>query len=245
MELNKNEKIDDLELNGLKIIQNKNQFCFGIDAVLLSDFAKDIKKNTTVLELGTGNGIIPILLSSKCECKKIIGVELQEEVSKLARRNIELNKLENRIEIINDDILNIDKYFAIESFESVVTNPPYKKDNTGIKNDLEEKIIARHETTADLEKFIVIAKKMLKDKGAIYMIHRPERISEIIYLMKKNKLEPKVMRLVSSKINNEPKMVLIKGIKNAKEFLKIESNLYIYNEDNTYTDEIKKIYNKN
>lgn len=244
MELNEFERIDDLELNGLKLIQNKEAFCFGVDAVILSDFAKDMKKNSKVLELGTGNGIIPILLSAKCDCSKIVTIEIQEEVSKLAKRNIKLNNLSNLIDVINDDILNLDKYFEKQSFDVIITNPPYKKIDTGIKNEEESKVIARHEITASLEQFIKVSKNMLKDKGEMYMIHRPERIAEILYLMKKNNLEPKVMRLVCSNIEKEPKMVMIKCVKNAKEFLKVEKNLYIYNLDNTYTDEIKVIYDK-
>lgn len=242
--LNKNERIDDLECDGLKIIQNKEGFCFGIDAVILSDFAKDIRNNSLVLDLGTGTGIIPTLLCTKTKLKKIIGVELQKEVYEMAKRSIKLNKLEEKFEVINDDILNLNKYFEKNTFDAIVTNPPYKKKNTGLINSSEKKQISRHELTANLEDFIRVSKDLLKDKGNIYMINRPERLIDILELMRKYKIEPKILRFVYSNINSEPKMILIKGTKNANSFLKVEKNLYIYNENGEYSDEIKKIYGK-
>ena len=244
MELNKNERIDDLEFKGYKIIQNSEGFCFGIDAVLLSDFAKNLKKNSKVIDLGTGTGILPILLSGKTQLKNIIGIEVQEEVANMAKRSIELNSLKDKVEIINDNILNLEKLYGKGYFDVVVTNPPYKKLNTGIQNESEKKLISRHEITANLEEFIKVSKNILKDKGEFYMIHRPERLVDILYLMRKYKVEPKQIRFVSPNVNKEPNLVLIKGIKNANEFLKFEKNLYVYNEDGTYTDEILTIYNK-
>lgn len=242
--LNENERIDDLECDGLKIIQNKEGFCFGIDAVILSDFAKDIRNNSLVLDLGTGTGIIPTLLCAKTKLKKIIGVELQKEVYEMAKRSIKLNKLEEKFEVINDDILNLNKYFEKNTFDAIITNPPYKKKNTGLINSSEKKQISRHELTADLEDFIRVSKDLLRDKGNIYMINRPERLIDILELMRKYKIEPKILRFVHSNINSEPKMILIKGTKNANSFLKVEKNLYIYNENGEYSDEIKKIYGK-
>ncbi len=244
MELNKNERIDDLEFKGYKIIQNSEGFCFGIDAVLLSDFAKNLKKNSKVIDLGTGTGILPILLSGKTQLKNIIGIEIQEEVANMAKRSIELNSLKDKVEIINDSILNLEKLYGKEYFDVVVTNPPYKKLNTGIQNESEKKLISRHEITANLEEFIKVSKNILKDKGEFYMVHRPERLVDILYLMRKYKVEPKQIRFVSPNVNKEPNLVLIKGIKNANEFLKFEKNLYVYNEDGSYTDEILEIYNK-
>ena len=244
MELNKNERIDDLEFKGYKIIQNSEGFCFGIDAVLLSDFAKNLKKNSKVIDLGTGTGILPILLSGKTQLKNIIGIEVQEEVANMAKRSIELNSLKDKVEIINDNILNLEKLYGKGYFDVVVTNPPYKKLNTGIQNESEKKLISRHEITANLEEFIKVSKNILKDKGEFYMIHRPERLVDILYLMRKYKVEPKQIRFVSPNVNKEPNLVLIKGIKNANEFLKFEKNLYVYNEDGSYTDEILEIYNK-
>ena len=244
IELKENERIDDLEYKGLKIIQNKEGFCFGIDSVLLSDFAKNIKKGSKVLDLGTGTGIIPILLCGKTELKKIVGVEIQEEVSNMAKRSIKLNNLENRFEIINENILNLNNIYKNQTFDVVVTNPPYKKNGTGIVNEDEKKIISRHEITAKLEDFIKIAKDLLKDKGEFYMVHRPERLVDILSILRKYKIEPKELRFVYSNINKEPKLVLIKGVKNSKAFLKIDKNLYIYDEKGNYTKEILKIYNK-
>ncbi len=245
IELNENERIDDLQYKNLKIIQNEMGFCFGIDSVLLSDFAKKIKRNAKVIDLGTGTGIIPILLCGKTELKRIVGVEVQEEVFDLANRNIKLNNLENKFEVINENIKNLKNIYEYGSFDVVVTNPPYKKENTGIKNLNNKKLISRHEITANLEDFVEISKYLLKDRGRIYMVHRPERLVDILFLMRKNKLEPKKIKFVYSNVNTEPKLVLIKAVKNAKPFLQIEKNLYIYNENGEYTDEILKIYNKN
>ena len=244
VELKENERIDDLELKGLKIIQNKEGFCFGIDSVLLSDFVKNIKNNSLVLDLGTGTGIIPILLCGKTNLKKVIGVEVQEKIAEMAKRSIKLNNLEARFQVINENILNLNKIYKKQTFDVVVTNPPYKKKNSGIINENHEKLISRHEIEADLADFIKVSKDLLKDKGEFYMVHRPERLVDILSIMRKEKLEPKVLRMVYSNKNKEPKLVLIKGIKNAKPFLKVEKNLYIYDENGNYTDEILEIYNK-
>lgn len=244
IELNENEVIEDLQFKNLKIIQNKKGFCFGIDSVLLSDFAKEIKDNSTVIDLGTGTGIISTLLCGKTKLKKIIGVEIQEEVYKMAKKSIELNKLENKFEIINENILNLNNIFEKNSIDAIVTNPPYKKKNTGIINEDEKKLISRHEITADLEDFIRVSKELLKDKGEFYMVHRPERLVDIIAYMRQYKIEPKEIRFVCSHEKEPPKLVLIKGVKNAKPFLKFKEDLYIYNDDGSYTDEIYEIYNK-
>ncbi len=242
--LKENERIDDLEFKNLKIIQNKNGFCFGIDSILLSDFAKNIKKDATVLDLGTGTGIIPILLCGKTNLKKIIGVEIQKEVAEMAKRSCKLNNLENRFEIINENILNLKDIFKNQTFDAVVTNPPYKKKHTGLINESQKKIISRHEITANLEDFIRASRNLLKDKGELYMVHRPERLVDILYIMRNYKIEPKILKMIYSDKNKEPKLILIKGIKNAKQFLKVEKNLYIYDENKNYTKDILKIYNK-
>ena len=244
IKLEENERIDDLEFKNLKVIQNKNGFCFGMDAVLLSDFAKNIKRNATVLDLGTGTGIIPILLCGKTELKKVIGVEIQEEVAKMAKKSILLNGLEGRFEILNCNIKELNKIYKKQTFDVIVTNPPYKKQNSGIVNENEKKVISRHEITANLEDFIKIAKELLKDKGELYMVHRPERLVDIFELMRKYRIEPKVLKMVCPNKNKEPNLVLIKGVKNAKTFLKIEKNLYVYDKENKYTKELLEIYNK-
>ena len=244
MKLKENERIDDLEFKGLKIIQNKNGFCFGIDSVILSDFAKNVKPNSNIMDLGTGTGILPILLSAKTEAKKIWGIEIQEDVANMAKRSVLLNKLEEKIEIINENILNLESKFEKNSIDVIVTNPPYKKKGTGVINEKESKLIARNEITASLEDFIEISSKLLKYKGEIFMVHRPERLVDILYLMRNKKIEPKNIRFVYANKESEPKLILVRGVKNAKEFLKVEKNLYIYNEDGNYSDEILKIYNK-
>ena len=242
--LKENERIDDLEYKNLKIIQNKEGFCFGIDSVLLSDFAKNIKNGAKVLDLGTGTGIIPILLCGKTNLKEVIGVEIQKEVAEMANRSIKLNNLEERFKIVNEDMKNLMKIYGKQTFDVIVTNPPYKKKDTGIINESEKKIISRHEITATLEDFIKVTKDLLKDKGEFYMVHRPERLVDILNLMREYKIEPKILRFVYSKQDKEPKLILIKGIKNAKPFLRIEKNLYIYNDKGEYTEEILKIYKK-
>ena len=244
IDLKENERIDDLEFNGLKIIQNKDGFCFGIDSVLLSDFSRDLPKNATALDLGTGTGILGILLCGKTNLSKIYGIEIQKDVADMAKRSIELNNLTNKFEIINDDIKNLSNHFQNDSFDAIISNPPYKKDNCGIKNESETKLISRHEITASLEDFINISSKLLKNNCSLYMVHRPERLSDLFYLLKKYKLEPKKLRIVQSYYDSKPKLILVKATKNAKSFLNIEKPLIIYNKDGSYTDEIYEIYGK-
>ena len=246
IELKQDERIDDLEIKNMKIIQNKNGFCFGIDSVLLSDFAKNIKNGAKCVDLGTGTGILGILLCAKTSLKEIIGIEIQDEVAEMANRSIKLNNLENRFKIINISIKKIIEENILEknSFDVIITNPPYKKLNTGKINEEEKKLISRHEITANLFDFINTANFLLKDKGSIYMVHRPERLADIIEIMRSKKIEPKEITFVYPQKNKEPNLILIKGVKNAKPFLKINKPLYVYDEKGNYTEEILKIYNK-
>lgn len=271
MKINEDERIDDLQIKNMKIIQNKNGFCFGIDSVLLSDFAKEIKDNARVVDLGTGTGILGILLCAKTNLQEIIGVEIQKEVAEMAQRSVRLNCLENKFKILNLDIKEIknkDKFndkkieknqkinhkvdtrntetiLEKNSFDYVVTNPPYKKINTGKINTNEKKLISRHELTANLDDFIETAQYLLKDKGTLFMVHRPDRLVDILQEMRKEKIEPKEIRFVYPKIKEEPNLVLIKGIKNARPFLKMDKPLYVYDEEGNYTEEILEIYQKN
>ena len=255
MELKENERIDDLEYNNLKIIQNEKGFCFGIDSVLISDFARDIKNNSKGVDLGTGTGIISILLASKTNLSKIIGIEVQEDVADMAKRSVKLNNLQDKIKILNINIKEIlsnkkeknilendTEILKRDSFDFIVTNPPYKKLETGKINESEYKYISRHEITATLEDFVQVSKYLLKDKGSIYMVHRPERLNEIIENLRKYRLEPKRIRFVYPKVSKDANLVLIKAVKYANSFLKVEKPLIIYNEDGSYTDEILKIY---
>ena len=238
------ERIDDLGCKGLKIIQNTDGFCFGMDAVLLSDFAKDIKRNAKVIDLGTGTGIIATLLCGKTDLKEIIGVEVQKEVCEMARRSIELNNLQDRFSILEANIKDLDKKLPVASFDAIVTNPPYKRENTGLQNEKETKLIARHEILCNLEDIVRVSGKLLKDKGVFYMVHRPERLVDIFCEMRKVGLEPKKIRLVKPKENAKPNIVLIKAVKNGKPFLQVEKELTVYEQNGDYTDEILKIYEK-
>ena len=244
MKLLENERIDDLEFKNLKIIQNTKGFCFGIDSVLLSDFAKGIKKNSTIVDIGTGTGIISILLSAKTDVRKIYGVEIQEDVANMAKRSVELNHLEDKIEIINTNIKNIFDFLEPNKIDSIVTNPPYMKLNTGAQNEERKKLISRHEVECTLEDIIQISYKLLKSNGAFYMVHRAERIVDILYYLRQYKLEPKVLRFIQSSVGKEPNLALIKAVKNAGHQLTLEKPLIIYNNDGEYTDEILEIYNK-
>ena len=244
IELKEDERIDDLQYKNLKIIQNKKGFCFGIDSVILSDYAKEIKKEATVIDIGTGSGIIAILLSKKTDAKKIYGIEIQPEVAEMAKKSVKLNNLENKIEIINSDIKEIfNNKIEKNSIDAITINPPYKEKNTGIINENNNKLISRHETTANLKDFIEISSKLLKSKGEFYIVHKVERLVDIIYLMRENKLEPKKIRFVYPSKNKEANLILIKAVKGANKFLKVDKPLYVYKEDGSYTDEILEIYN--
>lgn len=245
MELKQDERIDDLEFNGLKIIQNKNGFCFGIDSVLLSDFAKSMRKNSKVIDLGTGTGIINILLSGKTTAKELVGVEVQKEVADMAERSVKLNGLEGKIEILNKNILDLKNIYNKGYFDVVVTNPPYKKINTGLINEENKKMISRHEITANLRDFIHISSYLLKDYGEFFMVHRPERLVDILWTMREEKIEPKKIKFVYPNENKKTNLALIKGVKNGNSFLEFEDDLYVYNQNGNYTDEILKIYGKN
>lgn len=194
--------------------------------------------------MGTGTGIIATLLCKKTKLKKITGIEIQKEMADIAKRSIKLNKLENKFEIINEDIKNIDKIFKINSIDAIVTNPPYKKMNTGIKNINESILISKYELKCNLEDIIKNSAKILKEYGSIYMVHRPDRLPEIIALLKQYKLEPKTIGLVHTKIDKQPNLVLIKATKCARQFLKILPPIIIYDKNGNYTDQILKIYNK-
>lgn len=242
--LKSDERIDDLEFNGFKIIQSSSGFCFGIDAVLLSDFAKDIKQNSVVADLCSGTGIISILLAGKTSASKIYAVEIQEVVADMARRSINLNNLNNQIEIINDDLKNLSAHFELGSLDAIVTNPPYKKENSGITNISKEKLISRHEIMCNLEDVVSVSSRLLKNHGSFYMVHRPERLVDIMFLLRKYKLEPKLLRFVHPFEGKAPNLLLIKAVKGANSFLTVQNPLIVYNKPNCYTDEILKIYNK-
>ena len=244
MELKENERIDDLEFKGYKIIQNTTGFCFGIDSVLLSDYAKDIKSGAEIIDIGTGTGIIGILLTGKTNNTHITGIEIQSEVADMARRSIKLNGIEDRFCIKNMNIKDIFKEMQQNKIDAIVTNPPYMRENTGAKNIEKKKLISRCEVECTLEDIIKISYKLLKSNGEFYMVHRAERIVDILFYLRQYKLEPKKIRFVHSKVFKEPNLVLIKCFKDGGNGLKIDKPLIVYDENGKYTDEILEIYNK-
>ncbi|HWT26770.1 MAG TPA: tRNA1(Val) (adenine(37)-N6)-methyltransferase [Mobilitalea sp.] len=235
------ERLDDLHRNNYQIIQNTNKFCFGMDGVLLSGFAK-VLQGENVLDLGTGTGIIPILLEAKTEGRHFTGLEIQEESADMARRSVAINKQEDKIDIVVGDIKEASSIFGRASFDVVTSNPPYMNHNHGIVNSGEAKAIARHEILCSLEDVIREAGNVLKPNGRFYLVHRPFRLVEIINMLSAHKLEAKRMKFVHPFIDKEPNMVLIECLKGAKSMVKVEAPLIVYKEPNVYTDEIYDIY---
>lgn len=235
------ERVDDLHRNGYKIIQDPKRFCFGIDAVLLSGFAT-VKKGEKVLDMGTGTGIIPILLEAKTEGSHFTGIDIQPESVGMARRSVNLNNLSEKITIDECDIKEVLSKYEPNSFNVVTSNPPYMNDGGGLKNDYTPKAIARHEILCSLEDVVKGASGLLKNGGRFYMVHRPHRVADIICTLRQYRLEPKKMRFIHSYVDKEPSMVLIESVKNSKPWLNVMPPLIVYNKDGKYTDEINKIY---
>ncbi len=237
------ERIDDLQCGGYRLIQKPEGFCFGVDAVLLSDFAK-IRKGQRVLDLCTGSGVIPILLAAKTEGESFTGLELQEAYADMAARSVRLNHLEDRVKILCGDVKNLRDLAAPASFHAVTVNPPYMISRHGLTNEYEPKTIARHEVALCLEDVVSAAAYALPDTGKLFMIHKPFRLAEIFRLMKQYRLEPKRMRLIHPYVDKEPTMVMIEGVKGGRERITIEPPLVIYREPHVYSDEIFRIYGK-
>ncbi len=237
------ERIDDIGFGGLRLIQDTEAFCYGIDAVLLADFAAR-NRHKKIADLGTNNGIIPIILSSISKAEKIVGIEKQESPFRIGVRNVELNALNGRVEMVHSDILDISQHFSRGSFDAVVSNPPYMAKGTGIVNDTDMVAVARHETTADLEEFVKCASYLLNDGGAFYMIHRPSRVVDISWYCRKYSLEPKYMQFISPKAGTKPNLILVECRKNAGRELKFMDPLTVYGTDGKYTEEILKKYRK-
>ncbi len=239
--LKENERLDDLQRNNLKIIQKTDGFCFGMDAVLLSGFAF-VKESEQVLDLGTGTGIIPLLLSAKTRGKHFSALEIQEEIADMAARSVSLNHLEEKINIVKGDIKEASRIFGAASFDVVTTNPPYMNDAHGLKNPAEIKAISRHEVLCTLEDVVREGAKVLKPGGRMYMVHRPHRLIEILETMTTYKLEPKRMKFVHPFRDKEANMVLIESVRGGGAFLKLEAPIVVYKEPGVYTDEIYDIY---
>lgn len=239
--LKENERIDELQRNGYRIIQDPDRFCFGMDAVLLSGFAH-VKDGDRVLDLGTGTGIIPILLEAKTNAAHLTGLEIQEDSADMARRSVRLNHLENKIEIVTGDIKEASRLFGKSSFQTVTSNPPYMTSNHGLVNPHSVKAIARHEVLCTLEDVISQAASVLVPGGNFFMVHRPFRLVEIMTLLTRYHLEPKRMQLVYPYVDKEPNMVLIEANRGGKSRLTVEKPLIVYQEPGKYTDEIYDIY---
>jgi len=239
--LKENERIDDLQRNGYRIIQDPARFCFGMDAVLLSGFAEHAK-GEKMLDMGTGTGIIPILMAAKTDIQKIIGLEIQEESADMARRSITLNHLEERIDIVTGDIKEAAMIFQAASFDVVTCNPPYMIGQHGIKNADMPKTIARHEVLCDFEDVAKAASKLLKPSGHFYLVHRPFRLAELMVTLHNYKLEPKRMKLVYPYVDKEPNMVLIEACRGGKPRMTVEKPLIVYEKPGQYTREIYDIY---
>lgn len=239
--LKEHERIDDLQRNGYKIIQDPCRFCFGMDAVLLSGFAR-ADKGDHVIDLGTGTGIIPILMEAKTEAAHLIGLEIQEESADMARRSVALNDLESKIEIVTGDIKQAVELFGKSTMDVVTSNPPYMIGQHGLKNPDSEKAIARHEVLCTLEDVVKATAALLKPGGNFFMVHRPFRLAEIMTCLSNYKLEPKRMRLVYPFVDKEPNMVLIEANRGGRSRLTVEKPLIVYKEQGVYTDEIYEVY---
>ena len=241
MDLRPDERLDDLNRNGYRIIQNPKKFCFGMDAVLLSGFAS-APKGSRVLDLGTGTGIIPILMAAKTEADFFTGLEIQDESADMARRSVLLNGLNERISIVTWDIKEASLIFGGASFDVVTSNPPYMQGGGGLKNPELPKAIARHEVLCTLEDVIREAAALLKPGGHFYMVHRPSRLVDIFETMRRYHLEPKRMKMVYPYIDHEANMVLVEGLRGGRPMLKNEKPLIVYKEPGVYTQEIYDVY---
>ena len=239
--LKENERVDDLQRNGYRIIQNKDKFCFGMDAVLLSGFAQ-VKPGEQVIDLGTGTGIIPILLEAKYEGEHYTGLEIQKEMAEMASRSVALNGLQEKISIVEGDLRNAGERLGLSRFDVVTSNPPYMNHAHGLKNPDLPKAIARHEVLCTLEDVVREAARLLRPGGRFYMVHRPHRLIEIITALTSHKLEPKRIKMVHPYIGREANMVLLEAVRGGRPMIKVEAPVVVYKEPGVYTEEIYDIY---
>ena len=239
--LKEDERLDDLQRNGYKLIQNTKIFCFGIDAVLLCSFTK-VNEGDKVLDLCTGNGVIPILLKGRTKGSRFSGLEIQDINVDMAKRSVEYNGIGEFVDIVKGDVKEASGIFGGASFDVVTCNPPYMNENHGLTNPHSAKAIARHELLCTLEDVVREASRCLKMRGRFYMVHRPQRLVEIFEVMTRHHLEPKRIRMVYPHENKDANMVLIEAVKGGKALLKVEPPLVVYKEDGTYTQELLKMY---
>ena len=241
IELKEGERLDDLHRNGFRIIQNEKLFCFGMDAVLLSGFAR-VKEGERVLDLGTGTGIIPILLAAKTKGEAFVGLEISRRSADMAERSVALNGIQERVSIVLGDIKKAGELFAPASFDVVTSNPPYMTQSHGLLNPDPDKAAARHEIVCTLEDVIAAAARTVRPGGRFYMVHRPFRLAEIIRLLSDYRLEPKRMRLVYPYADREPNMVLLEAVRGGRPRMTVEKPLIVYEAPGNYTDEIVELY---
>ena len=241
VEIKDYERVDDLHRNGYMLIQDPKRFCFGVDAVLLSGFAT-AKKGDKVLDLGTGTGVIPILMSAKTKAEHFSALEIQPESAEMAKRSVMLNDLQDKIDIIEGDIKKAAEIFKPSSFDVITTNPPYMNFEGGLKNSYDPKTIARHEVWCSLDDVAFAAQRLLKFGGKFFMVHRPHRLTDIMCVLREHKLEPKRIRFVQPYADREPNMVLVEAVRSGKPMIKVMPTLVIYNSDGTYTQETLDIY---
>ena len=235
------ERLDSLQRNGYEILQHPGRFCFGMDAILLSAFAT-VKPGEKVLDLCTGTGVLPILLEAKTKGEHFTGLEIQEESADMAARSVKLNRLEEKIDIVCGDLREAEAYFAAASFDVITCNPPYMTVNQGLKNPNDALTIARHEICATLHDVLKCASKMLKFGGRFYMVHKPDRLAEILIKMSGCGLEAKSLRIVYPYADKEPNMILVEGRKGGHSGMRIQPPLIIYDENGNYVKEVADIY---
>lgn len=241
VDIKETEQLVDLENNGLVLLQDKARFCFGMDAVLLSGFAQ-AKRGDRVLDMGTGTGILPILMSAKTEASELVGLELQPESADMAERSVRLNHLEDRVSIVTGDLCRASELFGKSTFDVVVSNPPYMNEGHGIVNPSEAKMIARHELFCTFSDVAREAAAVLKPGGHFYLVHRPFRLSELMVTLTEYRLEPKRMRLVYPFVDREPNMVLLECVRGGKPSLTVEKPLIIWEKPGIYTEEVRERY---
>lgn len=237
------ERVDEIGFGELKLIQKPSAFCYGVDAVILSDFAR-VKNRGRVCDLGTGTGVIPLILSHKTQAAEIWGVEVQESSYDRAVRSVELNQLQHRIHLLHCDVKQAAGQLGKGTFDTVVSNPPYMGRVNGLKNQCGEKLIARHETSADLRDFMAAAQELLRERGDFYMVHRPSRLVDICQFGRELRLEPKEMRFVSPNKDSKPNILLVHFVKYGNPELRLLPPLYVYEKDGGYTQEIRQIYER-
>lgn len=236
------ERVDDLQRDGLRIIQDPALFCFGMDSVLLTGFV-NVKKSEAVLDLGTGTGVIPILLTAKFRDARYEGLEIRPESVDMAQRSVMLNGLGHMVTVTQGDIKHCDLLYKPSSFDVVTSNPPYMKRGSGLLNDSDPKASARHELLCNLDDVVMSASRLLKPQGRFYMVHRPHRLTDIICALRANKLEPKRLRFVVSRSGEKPCMLLTEAVRGGKPETTVLPELVIYKPDGTYTEEVLTIYN--